>query len=54
MGREVFEAYCPSSEVERVGVSVDLSLCVLVVPLSVPVVAPFSNEIVVCEVFCFL
>ena len=54
VGRKVLEPFCSSSEVENVGISVNLSLCVLASPPVVPVVTvPFSDVNLVCEaVFC--
>ena len=50
VGRKVLEAFCSSSEVENVGISVDLSLCVLASPPVEPVVTvTFSDVNLVCE-----
>ena len=50
VGRKVLEAFCSSSEVENVGICVDLALCVLASPPVVPVVTvPFSDVNLVCE-----
>ena len=46
-----FEVLCPDSEVESVRGSLGSSVCVLVVPPSVPLVTvSFSKVNVVCEV----
>ena len=50
VGRKVLVPFCSSSEVESVGISLDLSLCVRASPPVVPVVTvPFSDVNLVCE-----
>ena len=56
LSSEVFDDFCPTSEVESVGDCLGSSVCVPFVPLVVPAVTlPFSdvNVNVVCGFLCF-